>query len=190
MTTNNAFFRRATTPSDINEHMPTLSYFAQYCYHIVEFGVRDGNSTIAFLDGFGNENGGHLFSFDKEDHRIPDGDISPATTLLDWTFRKVDTDLLTSIPDCDLFFIDSDHNADQVRRDLRFAEYVSRWIILHDTTRFESEGFFWPAGAGGPGTGIMLAVNEFLEANRGTWKLLYRYAHNNGLAILERCDGS
>ena len=38
------------TPSDINEHMPTLYQFACTCSHITEMGVREVVSTWAFLN--------------------------------------------------------------------------------------------------------------------------------------------
>ena len=39
------------TPSDINEHLPTLKKYAEQCNSIVEFGVRDGCSTYGLLAG-------------------------------------------------------------------------------------------------------------------------------------------
>ena len=38
-----------TTPSDINEHIPTLIDYASECEHITEMGVRAITSTWAFL---------------------------------------------------------------------------------------------------------------------------------------------
>ena len=37
------------TPSDINEHIPTLISYGQECNHITEMGVRGIISTWAFL---------------------------------------------------------------------------------------------------------------------------------------------
>ena len=37
------------TPSDINEHIPTLIKYGQECNHITEMGVRGIISTWAFL---------------------------------------------------------------------------------------------------------------------------------------------
>ena len=38
-----------TTPSDINEHLPTLLKYSEECKHITEMGVRGGVSSWAFL---------------------------------------------------------------------------------------------------------------------------------------------
>jgi hypothetical protein len=38
-----------STPSDINEHLPTLLRYAQECDHITEMGVRWVVSTYAFV---------------------------------------------------------------------------------------------------------------------------------------------
>src|SRR5574343_715665 len=45
------FEQRRATPSDINEHMDALRCYAMLCSSICEFGVRSGNSTVAFLAG-------------------------------------------------------------------------------------------------------------------------------------------
>jgi hypothetical protein len=39
------------TPSDINEHLPTLKKYTEECDTIVEMGVRSIISTWAFLAG-------------------------------------------------------------------------------------------------------------------------------------------
>src|SRR5262249_41205804 len=38
-----------TTPSDINEHLPTLYELARECKHVTELGARTGLPTLAFL---------------------------------------------------------------------------------------------------------------------------------------------
>ena len=37
------------TPSDINEHLPTLKSYSEKCKTIIEMGVRSAVSTYAFL---------------------------------------------------------------------------------------------------------------------------------------------
>ena len=39
------------TPSDINEHLPTLKVYAEQCEHVTEMGVRGIVSTYALLMG-------------------------------------------------------------------------------------------------------------------------------------------
>ena len=51
-----AYNNYAKTPSDINEHLPTLKTYAESCEHITELGVRDAISTIGFIQGLVNNN--------------------------------------------------------------------------------------------------------------------------------------
>jgi hypothetical protein len=44
------------TPSDINEHIPTLYEYSKTCESVLELGVRSGVSTFAFIKGL-SENG-------------------------------------------------------------------------------------------------------------------------------------
>ena len=43
------FEKCCNTQTDINQHLPTLYEYAKKCNHITEMGVRDGQSTRAFL---------------------------------------------------------------------------------------------------------------------------------------------
>jgi hypothetical protein len=43
------FTELSQTPSDINEHLVVLRYYADQCKHVTELGVRRGVSTWAFL---------------------------------------------------------------------------------------------------------------------------------------------
>ena len=43
------YTQACTKGSDINEHLPTLKKYSQYCDHITELGVRGIVSTWAFL---------------------------------------------------------------------------------------------------------------------------------------------
>ena len=45
----NYYNNLVNTPSDINEHLPTLRKYAEECDHITEMGVRWIVSTYAFL---------------------------------------------------------------------------------------------------------------------------------------------
>ena len=42
---------RCESPSDINQHLPTLKRYAEECEHITEMGVRWVVSTFAFMAG-------------------------------------------------------------------------------------------------------------------------------------------
>src|SRR5260370_2188060 len=49
MTLQELYHQALQTPSDINEHLPTLYGFARECRHVTEMGTRTGRSTRAFL---------------------------------------------------------------------------------------------------------------------------------------------
>jgi hypothetical protein len=44
---NNKYLSLCKTPSDINEHIPTLYEYSKKCESILELGVRSGVSTFA-----------------------------------------------------------------------------------------------------------------------------------------------
>jgi len=48
------YLQLCRTESDINEHLPTLSYYASLCESVFETGVRGCVSIWAFLDGLMN----------------------------------------------------------------------------------------------------------------------------------------
>ena len=49
MTLEQIYYQKCNSPSDINEHLPTLKRYADECEHITEMGVRWVVSTYAFL---------------------------------------------------------------------------------------------------------------------------------------------
>ena len=174
------FFRRLWEVSDINQHLPILFTLAQQCQTIVEFGVRSGNSTCAFLAGLSTRpEKTALYSYDIENYI---GQIlrydPPTAQRAFWFFSQEDTTKLATIPNCDLLFIDTLHTHNQVVLELRHAPAVSRWIVLHDTELFGIQG-----ERGEPG--IRSAIRQFLERNHN-WRVLYEYRHNCGLMILEK----
>lgn len=163
---------RCNQRSDINELMPILNGYAQKSNVVVEFGVRTGNSTCAFLAGL--PKGGELHSFDINKPQC--GFDDPR-----WTFTQADTGKLESIPICTTLFIDTLHTADQVRAELAHADNVQKWILFHDTMLFGDKG----EGREG-GYGITHAIYEFLARNSKNWRVKEHYPHNNGLLVLER----
>ena len=60
------------SPSDINEHIPTLIRYGQECEHITEMGVRGIYSTWAFLAAAPKK----LISYDLEDPSRWGGNIN------------------------------------------------------------------------------------------------------------------
>jgi hypothetical protein len=178
--------QRCQTPSDINEHLPTLKKYAEECEHITEMGVRWVVSTFAFMMG----NPKTLISYDYND--APG--ISVAYELagmhgIDFKFERADTRNLT-IEETDFLFIDTLHHYDQLKIELELhGNKAQKYIGFHDTTLFESVGEIYTndpnAANKEEGKGLWKAIEEFLSVNP-QWELHERYTNNNGLTILKR----
>ena len=167
------------TPSDINEHLPTLASYASECEHITEMGVRYIVSTYALLMGKPKK----MISYD-----IEMCDWEPVRDLVkddtDFQFLVGNT-LEIEIEPTELLFIDTLHNYRQLKRELELhAKKVSKYIIFHDTTSFETVGESY---TGDSENGIWPAIEEFLQLNP-QWTLKERFINNNGLTIIEKAS--
>ena len=81
--------------------------------------------------------------------------------------------------ECDFLFIDTLHDYDQLKEELRIHSSAARkYIGLHDTETFAENGE--TRGK----EGIWRAVEEFVS--QGEWKIKERFRNNNGLTILSR----
>jgi hypothetical protein len=171
---------RCESPSDINQHLPTLKRYAEECEHITEMGVRWVVSTFAFMAGLPKK----LISYD----------IDP---LENWGFKteeivdlakengiefqfKIANTLDLEIEETDLLFLDTDHTYNQVKGELSLHGNKSKkFIIFHDTTTFEFKGM------NGDTIGLWPAIEEFMSENPH-WVICERFYNNNGLTILKR----
>lgn len=170
------FDERAASPSDINQHMPYLRAKAQECHNVAEFGVRSGNSTIAFLAGL--QDGGRLYSYDLN----PPGFEAPKIDGVEWNFSPADTGKLIEIPRVDMLFIDTLHTCEQVEAELKHAGRVNHWLVFHDTVLFGSADEH-----PGIGPGIMHAILSWMTTEEGRkWRVADHKANNCGLLTLER----
>jgi len=180
-----------TTPSDINEHIPTLIEYASECDHITEMGVRAITSTWAFLGAAPKK----LISYDMEDPSHYGSSIQIVYDVakqynLNFNFIKADV-LKTDIEETDLLFLDTWHAYDQLKAELeKHSSKAKKYIIMHDTTSYEyrdepltSENTF--QGEKSSGKGLWPAITEFLDSTN-EWELHKRYINNNGLTILKR----
>lgn len=176
---NQIYERLYNTPSDINEHLPTLASYASECEHITEMGVRYIVSTYALLMGKPKK----MISYDI--HMCnwePVRDLVKEDT--DFYFAVGNT-LEIEIEPTDLLFIDTLHNYTQLKKELELhAKKVNKYIIFHDTTSFETVGESY---TGKPEKGIWLAIQEFLQLNP-QWVLKERFTNNNGLTIIEKAS--
>lgn len=158
---------------DMLPHMHQLHQLAQMCRTAVEFGVRTGQSTIAIASGLESGGGGTLRSYDINEPSVE----VPKSDTVSWTFERADTAKLELIKPCDLLFIDTLHNSDQVEAELRHAVMVRRYIALHDVYMF--------AQRGEQGGGIIKPILEFL-ADNPEWQVMRYYHSEWGLLVLNR----
>ena len=160
-----------TNRSDINEHIPVLTEYANECNHITEFGTRTGVSTWAWIGSKAKTI--RCFDIDKEVDKILKMHKEALKKLdKDFTFTCVSTiaDKLDIEP-TDLLFIDTDHTYEQCSKELKMhAHKVRKYLIFHDTNLFKD---------------LNKAISEFLEDNK-EWKIKEVLTNNNGLTVLER----
>ena len=163
-------------PSDINEHLPTLYDLASKYSHVTEFGVRHAVSTTALLAGLeSRKDHSKLISYDI--NRQPQvAELEQLTDKVEFIFHQENT-LEVEIASTDLLFIDTLHNYEQLKQELKQSTNVKSQIVLHDTTTFGINGETSEVG-------LTRAITEFLENSR--WRLAHYYPNNNGLTILER----
>lgn len=180
-----------TTPSDINEHLPTLLKYCNECSHITEMGVRWVSSTWALLLSNPNK----IISYDI----VKNEKINEVIELsheygINYTFIESDV-LLCEIEQTELLFIDTLHTYNQLTMELNLhSEKVSKYIILHDTLSFGyiDEGVYEDSSdivkiQTITKTGLMNAVNDFLLTEKGeNWIIHDIYENNNGLLVLKR----
>ena len=179
------YLNKCQTALDINEHLPTLKKYAEECNTVIEMGVRSIVSTWAFLLGQPNK----LISVDIV-HPKTYINHDPSGCNLDLVyeiakgrnidFEFIESDTLKMEPiECDFLFIDTLHDYDQLKEELRIHSSAARkYIGLHDTETVAENGE--TRGK----EGIWRAVEEFVS--QGEWKIKERFRNNNGLTILSR----
>jgi hypothetical protein len=200
---NEQYQKLCETPGDINEHLPTLYYYATQCETIFETGVRDGRSTWALTYGLLNNNKPQKELLLND---IEECNISLLLNATENTDLKIDyvweNNLNLNLDkQFDMLFIDTWHVYGQLKRELNnFSKYIKKYIILHDTTIDEwlseqTRYGWWNIQQIVEQTnytpeeiikGLWPAITEFLDSNKNDWKLHARYYNNNGLTILKR----
>lgn len=202
-----AEYRKAVeTQSDINKHLQFIRELASSVSSVTEFGVRQGNSTRAFLAA-----DVQLRAYDLE----LDGEVQKLFDLAraagrDCDYRQGDTQHI-DIEETDLLFIDTLHTYSQLSMELkRHAGKVRRYIAFHDTDTFgvidenspNPQAFFtWPTYLKGKKSrkreererahgrargGLLPAVLHHLADHASEWRVKSHHTHNNGLTVLER----
>ena len=167
----NMFEDRVKRVSDINEHLCTLRDLANQCESVTEFGMREGNSTIAFLASTTKK----VISYDIQDYQF--GHELGVSFPGRFTFICQDTAKKFNIAPTDMLFIDTLHTYDQVKQELLKACQVRKFIAFHDTVLFGKDGEQGQEG-------INRAIEEFMADNK-EWEIMADYKNNNGLLVLK-----
>jgi len=186
------YINLSNTPSDINEHLPTLFELAKEVSSIVEMGTRHCNSTTAFLAAIADTDK-TLISYDL--YRSPS--VDECEKIKNFKFYKEDTLNLT-ISNTDLLFIDTLHTYFQLTNELNLhSKNVNKYIVLHDTAIYAHiDEALYPVNEcsvasnkikQGEKRGIKNALDDFLLQGDGlNWFIYKVYENNNGLTILKR----
>lgn len=161
-------------PTDINQHLETLLTLASEVYHVTELGVRDGQSTRAFLAADCKLRSYDLY-LDPNVQKL----FEHAQSLgKDVQYIKGNS-LNITIEPTDFLFIDTDHHYNQLRQELLLHhDKVSKYIGFHDTVTYGGP-------SQGDSVGLLAAILEFL-ADHPEWRVFKHYRNNNGVTILER----
>jgi predicted O-methyltransferase YrrM len=157
--------------TDINEHLVTLYMLTKQMklLNVLELGVRTGESTIVFLWA-AKENGGTVTSIDIMDCPEAISKVDSLGLSKWWRFTKGDDLEVEWNQSIDHLFIDTSHTYDHTLKELqKFEPWVNAGgiITLHDIVAVPD---------------ILRAINDYLGERKELQ--LYKYFHNNGLAVI------
>lgn len=165
------------TPSDINEHLPTLLFWAKDCESITEMGVRYCVSTFAFIEGNPKKlvcidiNHPSFYLHQEGGKHFAEVERLCREKGIDFQFIQAST-LEIEIEPTDLLFIDTLHTYEHLSRELRLhGNNARKYIIMHDTVSCLE---------------LNQAIDEFRIENP-QWSSQHNYKNNNGLVVLSRC---
>ncbi len=172
-TVEEVFDINSNIPRDLDKHMPKLRELAAQVDHVTEFSNRK-ESTVAFLAGKPKT----LYSFNPEFENL--AFTAVYCTKDEVSFHRnnnFDTNQIPSIEETDLLFIDSEHTATRLRKELeKFHRSVRRYIVLHDTDIYGTVG-----QDGQPG--LLLVIRSFCR-QYPEWSVIYHTKEQYGLTVL------
>jgi hypothetical protein len=147
---------------------------------VIEFGVRTGVSTRAFLNADVS-----LTSFDV----VKNNEVHKLFTLAKEQGKKAEyiiQDVLKiEIPEVDLLFIDTFHTYEQLTQELALhGNKAKKYLIFHDTHTFGTSG-----EVNTYKKGLLPAIIEFMIINPH-WTFHIYKTNNNGLTVLKRTNNS
>lgn len=141
-------YRDALQDQDIGEHLPYLRSLCQGKGRVVELGTGRCSSTLAILAGQPGQ-------FIMCDLRQVDNVDRLARASGRTAFSFVHGNSLDLSPQaCDVLFIDTEHTAEHLSRELACHGHLAEVIVLHDTETFGVRG-------SDGGAGLWQAVRSF-----------------------------
>lgn len=159
-------------PSDINFHLPNLFDLSLECDHITELGVRNMNSSWAFLNAL-RTRGGKLVSVDIVSPQGINTDVVTKNCKnenVDFQFILGDS-LKVELEPTDMLFIDTIHERQHLEKELELhAGKSKKYIAFHDVESCKEE--------------LMPVIERFLM-NHKEWKKLFTLHFNNGLLVIK-----
>ena len=189
------------SPSDINEHLPTLCKYSKECETVIECGVRGCVSSWSLVNGLLNNNKEKkkILLNDKVECDINELLNETKDLAIEINYEWKNNLELNLDHNYDMIFIDTWHIYGHLKRELsKFSPFINKYILMHDTTIDEIDGETircgWNAEDQSKETGYSVeeircglgkAVSEFLEGN-SDWELLEKFTNNNGLTVLKR----
>lgn len=189
MTLEEKYNELCSTPSDINEHLPTLKKYAEECKHITEMGTRGIVSTYALLMGKPKK----LISYDICDIKINEVTSLSNQNEIEFQFICADTCNVT-IEETDLLFIDTEHNYLQLKTELiKHGDKAKKYLIFHDTVSYghrdsNAYGHYINLKTidadDNTKQGLIPAIEEFVN-NNPNWVVHKTFTNNNGLIVLK-----
>ena len=165
-----------TMASDINENVHILYDLAKDCKTVVEFGVRSGVSTRAFL-----ASDVELMSFDIVLHpKVHELFRTAQSQGKSVQYIKANV-LDIEVEPMDLLFIDTLHTYEQLTQELALhGNKAKRYLAFHDTYTFGLQG-----EDGRDRRGLLTAIIEF-QIKNPHWRFRIHKTNNNGFTVLER----
>jgi hypothetical protein len=183
------YLRHCAGATSITPHLPRLRALATGLAVAVEFGVKRGASSSALLMG-----ARRVMSFDIAETREA-RELAVAAGER-WAYWIADS-ITAAVPICDLLFIDSQHDYEQMKAELEAHAYkVQRYLVFHDVVTFGEIGangetglhkWTYVRGQSVPLNclGIRPAIDELMIRDP-SWRIAARYNDSHGLLVLER----
>jgi hypothetical protein len=164
-----------TTERDFNQHMPKLRELAENCGIVADISIRQ-ESFIALAASKAKV----VYSYSNEHNPLTDH----VAQLRKMTRLPVIPQNIETIPQVELLFLNTTHSSDQVYRELnRFADKVSHYIVLHNTTIYgeTGEGHTQQTVV----LGILHALRRYMREHP-EWTVIYHSPNQYGLTVISR----